>query len=222
MKLIKLAAIPLMCFLSTSCSSWFSSDEQVQEMQATNSSEQAMGSVSRFNNQRMSDIYKRVEVGDVNHYVQGIMQDLIANMDNPESTMDIGVTSFVYLDGSFDETDLLGNQLSESFMHELHQFGLNVLDFKSSDFIRVTPTGDFNFSRDYEELNPDMPVQYVMGGTMVKHQDGVIVNARMVSINTKKVLSSAQGFIPASVVNALHRSQGKPGISLKFKQNEES
>tara|TARA_R100000687_G_scaffold83702_2_gene89432 strand:- start:32761 stop:33336 length:576 start_codon:yes stop_codon:yes gene_type:complete len=191
-------------------------------MQATDSSEQAMGSVSRFNNQRMSDIYKRVEVGDVNHYVQGIMQDLIANMDNPESTMDIGVTSFVYLDGSFDETDLLGNQLSESFMHELHQFGLNVLDFKSSDFIRVTPTGDFNFSRDYEELNPDMPVQYVMGGTMVKHQDGVIVNARMVSINTKKVLSSAQGFIPASVVNTLHRSQGKPGISLKFKQNEES
>ncbi|QHJ11167.1 hypothetical protein FX988_01395 [Paraglaciecola mesophila] len=222
MKLIKLAAIPLMCFLSSSCSSWFSSEEQVQDMERMSESEQSITSVSRYNNQRMSDIYKRVEVGDVNHYVQGIMQDLIANMDNPESKMDVGVTSFVYLDGSFDETDLLGNQLSESFMHELHQFGLNVLDFKSSDFIRVTPTGDFNFSRDYEELNPDMPVQYVMGGTMVKHQDGVIVNARMVSINTKKVLSSAQGFIPASVVNALHRSQGNPGISLKFKQSEKS
>ena len=221
MKSIKLAAIPLMCFLSTSCSSWFSSDEQAQDAETTAPNQQ-ISSVSRYNNQRMSDIYKRVEVGDVNHYVQGIMQDLIANMDNPESSMDIGVTSFVYLDGSFDETDLLGNQLSESFMHELHQFGLNVLDFKSSDYIRVTPTGDFNFSRDYEELNPDMPVQYVMGGTMVKHQDGVIVNARMVSINSKKVLSSAQGFIPASVVNALHRSQGNPGISLKFKQSEKS
>ena len=133
MKLIKLAAIPLMCFLSTSCSSWFSSDEQVQEMQATDSSEQAMGSVSRFNNQRMSDIYKRVEVGDVNHYVQGIMQDLIANMDNPESTMDIGVTSFVYLDGSFDETDLLGNQLSESFMHELHRSEEHTSELQSPD-----------------------------------------------------------------------------------------
>jgi TolB-like protein len=177
---------------------------------------------SRYSNQQMSDIYKRAEIGDVSFYVQGIMQDLIANMDNPESRLDIGVTSFVYLDGSFDETDLLGNQLSESFMHELHQFGLNVLDFKSSDYIRVTSTGDFNFSRDYEELNPDMPVQYIMGGTMVKHQDGVIVNARMVSINSKKVLSSAQGFIPSSVVNALKRSQGRQGISLRFKQSEQS
>lgn len=222
MKATKLFTVPLICLFSTSCSSVFSSDEAVEEMPAAAPVEQNMSQGSRFNNQRISDIYKRVEVGDVNHYVQGIMQELIANMDTPDSSMDIGVTSFVYLDGNFDETDLLGNQLSESFMHELHQFGLNVLDFKSSDYIRVTPSGDFNFSRDYEELNPDMPVQYVMGGTMVKHQDGVIVNARMISINTKKVLSSAQGFIPASVVNALHRSQGNSGISLKFKASEKS
>ena len=222
MKATKLFTVPLICLFSTSCSSVFSSDEAEAEMPAAAPVEQNMSQGSRFNNQRISDIYKRVEVGDVNHYVQGIMQELIANMDTPDNSMDIGVTSFVYLDGNFDETDLLGNQLSESFMHELHQFGLNVLDFKSSDYIRVTPSGDFNFSRDYEELNPDMPVQYVMGGTMVKHQDGVIVNARMVSINTKKVLSSAQGFIPASVVNALHRSQGNSGISLKFKASEKS
>tara|TARA_R110001632_G_scaffold75443_2_gene171771 strand:+ start:1912 stop:2580 length:669 start_codon:yes stop_codon:yes gene_type:complete len=222
MKATKLFTVPLICLFSTSCSSVFSSDETEAEMPAAAPVEQNMSHGSRFNNQRISDIYKRVEVGDVNHYVQGIMQELIANMDTPDNSMDIGVTSFVYLDGNFDETDLLGNQLSESFMHELHQFGLNVLDFKSSDYIRVTPSGDFNFSRDYEELNPDMPVQYVMGGTMVKHQDGVIVNARMISINTKKVLSSAQGFIPASVVNALHRSQGNSGISLKFKASEKS
>ncbi|WP_166423914.1 FlgO family outer membrane protein [Paraglaciecola sp. 20A4] len=222
MKATKLFTVPLICLFSTSCSSMFSSDEAEAEMPAAAPVEQNMYQGSRFNNQRISDIYKRVEVGDVNHYVQGIMQELIANMDTPDSSMEIGVTSFVYLDGNFDETDLLGNQLSESFMHELHQFGLNVLDFKSSDYIRVTPSGDFNFSRDYEELNPDMPVQYVMGGTMVKHQDGVIVNARMISINTKKVLSSAQGFIPASVVNALHRSHGNSGISLKFKASEKS
>ncbi|WP_339771907.1 FlgO family outer membrane protein [uncultured Paraglaciecola sp.] len=222
MKATKLFTVPLICLFSTSCSSVFSSDEAVEEMPAAPVEQNMMSQGSRFNNQRISDIYKRVEVGDVNHYVQGIMQELIANMDTPDNSMDIGVTSFVYLDGNFDETDLLGNQLSESFMHELHQFGLNVLDFKSSDYIRVTPSGDFNFSRDYEELNPDMPVQYVMGGTMVKHQDGVIVNARMISINTKKVLSSAQGFIPASVVNALHRSQGNSGISLKFKASEKS
>lgn len=212
--------VSILCCLSVSCSIW-SPFEQTQGAQLAESTSSVYGQ-NRFSNHKMQDVYQKTQVGDLNHYVQGIMQDLIANMDTPDNSMDIGVTSFVYLDGNFDDTDLLGNQLSESFMHELHQFGLNVLDFKSSDYIRVTPAGDFNFSRDYEELKPDMPVQYVMGGTMVKHQDGVMVNARMVSLNSKKILSTAQGFIPANVVDALHRSHQKSGISLKFKQNEKS
>lgn len=209
-----------LCWLCASCSSWFS-DEQNDNTLLVDGASPAYAQ-NRFSNHKVQDVYQKAEVGDLNHYVQGIMQDLIANMNVPDNSMDIGVTSFVYLDGNFDDTDLLGNQLSESFMHELHQFGLNVLDFKSSDYIRVTPAGDFNFSRDYEELTPDMPVQYVMGGTLVRHQDGVMVNARLVSITSKQILSTAQGFIPASVVNALHRSQGKSGISLKFKANEKS
>ncbi|MFQ3235133.1 MAG: TolB-like protein [Paraglaciecola sp.] len=220
MKKRNLLSLSILCCLSVSCSIW-SPDKQGDKQQFGDSLSPDFGQ-NRFSNHSMQNVYQKTEVGDVNHYVQGITQDLIANMDTPDNTMDIGVTSFVYLDGNFDDTDLLGNQLSESFMHELHQFGLNVLDFKSSDYIRVTPNGDFNFSRDYEELNAQMPVQYVMGGTMVKHQDGVMVNARMVSLNSKKILSTAQGFIPASVVNALHRSQEKSGIGLKFKQGGKS
>ncbi|MFQ3197267.1 MAG: TolB-like protein [Paraglaciecola sp.] len=220
MKKRNLLSLSALCWLSFSCSIW-SPDEQKEAPQLADDTASVYGQ-NRFSNHNMQDVYQKTEMGDVNHYVQGIMQDLIANMDTPDNSMDIGVTSFVYLDSNFDDTDLLGNQLSESFMHELHQFGLNVLDFKSSDYIRVTPNGDFNFSRDYEELKPDMPVQYIMGGTMVKHQDGVMVNARMVSLNSKKILSTAQGFIPASVVNALHRSQEKSGMSLKFKQGGKS
>jgi TolB-like protein len=216
MKKRNLLSLSAFCWLSVSCSIW-SPDEQKEAPQLADDTASVYGQ-NRFSNHNMQDVYQKAEMGDVNHYVQGIMQDLIANMDTPDNSIDIGVTSFVYLDSNFDDTDLLGNQLSESFMHELHQFGLNVLDFKSSDYIRVTANGDFNFSRDYEELKPDMPVQYIMGGTMVKHQDGVMVNARMVSLNSKEILSTAQGFIPASVVNALHSSQEKSRMSLKFKQ----
>lgn len=220
MKKRNLLSLSALCCLSASCS-LLSPDEQGDKSWFGDSPSPAYGQ-DRFSNHKVQDVYQKTQVGDLNHYVQGIMQDLIANMDTPDNSMDIGVTSFVYLDGNFNDTDLLGNQLSESFMHELHQFGLNVLDFKSSDYIRVTPSGDFNFSRDYEELSAAMPVQYVMGGTMVKHQDGVIVNARMVSLNSKEILSTAQGFIPASVVDALHRSQQKSGMSLKFKQGGKS
>lgn len=155
---------------------------------------------------------------NVNHYVQGMMQDLMANLDQLKPQMVIGVTSFVYLDGAYDATDLLGNQLSESFMHEVHQFGLGVVDFKTTDYIRVTPAGDFVFSRDFTELKEEQPIEYVLGGTLVQHQGGTLVNARLVSVSSKQVLATAQGFIPQTVVDAIH-SSGTPD-KLLLKQGE--
>lgn len=155
---------------------------------------------------------------NINHYVQGMMQDLIANLDQVRPQMVVGVTSFVYLDSAYDETNLLGNQLSESFMHEVHQFGLGVVDFKTTDYIRVTPAGDFVFSRDFTELKEEQPIEFVLGGTLVQHQGGTLVNARLVSVASKQVLATAQGFIPQPVVEALHQS-GTPD-KLLLKQGE--
>lgn len=154
----------------------------------------------------------------VNHYIQGMMHDLVANLDLVKDGMIIGVTSFVYLDGAYDQADLLGNQLSEGFMHEIHQFGLSVVDFKTTDFIRVTPKGDFVFSRDFMELREEQPIEFVLGGTLVAHQGGTLVNARIVSVASKKVLATAQSFIPQNVANAVLPSatQGK----LYLKQGE--
>lgn len=155
---------------------------------------------------------------NINHYVQGMMHDLIAGITLQNPNMIVGVTSFVYLDGPYDQTDLIGNQLSESFMHEVHQFGLNVVDFKTTDYIRVTPQGDFVFSRDFMELREEQPIEVILGGTMVKHQGGLLVNARIVGVSSKKVLATAQGFVPAAVVQHLHSSQNAG--SLRLKQGE--
>lgn len=152
----------------------------------------------------------------INHYVQGMMQDLVANLDELKPNMQLGVTSFVYLDGAYDQADLLGNQLAEGFMHEVHQFGLGVVDFKTTDYIRVTPTGDFVFSRDFSELREEQPIEFVLGGTLVQHQGGVLVNARIVSVATKKVLATAQTLIPRYAVEALIQS-GMPN-KLELRQ----
>jgi TolB-like protein len=163
-------------------------------------------------------LYQPQSMFNVNQYVQGMMHDLVANLDDVKPQMIVGVTSFVYLDGSYDQADLLGNQLSESFMHEVHQFGLNVVDFKTTDYIRVTPKGDFVFSRDFMELREEQPIEFVLGGTLVQHQGGTLVNVRLVSVASKKVLATAQGFIPEPVVNALQESSS-PG-KLLLKQGE--
>lgn len=173
---------------------------------------------TRMSAQKLQQHYQPQIGVNVNHYVQGMMHDLVANLDMVKQGMIIGVTSFVYLDGAYDQTDLFGNQLSEGFMHEIHQFGLDVVDFKTTDFIRVTPKGDFVFSRDFMELREEQPIEYVLGGTLVQHQGGTLVNARIVSVASKKVLASAQSFVPQHVVNAIQPS-AMPG-KLYLKQGE--
>ncbi|HEA16862.1 MAG TPA: hypothetical protein ENH88_10540 [Pseudoalteromonas prydzensis] len=152
---------------------------------------------------------------NINHYVRGIMQDMAENLQYVNSKTPLAVSSFIFLDDNYNDGTLLGNQIAESFMHELHNFGVPVIDFKTTDFMRVTPTGDFVFSRDYLELNQDQNFNYVLAGTMVNHQGGVLVNARIIGLASKAVVGSAQGFIPQSVIDALDSSYRTDGVMLK-------
>ena len=86
----------------------------------------------------------------------------------------------------------------------------SVLDFKATNFIRVTPKGDFALTRDYLELDEIMPITHVLVGTLSHHRDGVMANARLVNINTKEVASVAQVFIPESAVRQLDENYGQP------------
>ncbi len=152
---------------------------------------------------------------NINHYVRGIMQDMAENLQYVNTKTPLAVSSFIYLDDEYNDGTLLGNQIAESFMHELHSFGVPVIDFKTTDYMRVTPSGDFVFSRDYLELSQDQNFNYVLAGTMVNHQGGVLVNARIIGLTSKAVVGSAQGFIPQSVVDALDSSYRTDGVMLK-------
>ncbi len=158
--------------------------------------------------------YNKKPLKTINHYARGIMHDLVNNLDYVNSKTPIGVSSFIFLDGDFYQANLLGNQLAESFLHEIHQFGIPVIDFKTTDYIRVTEKGDFVFSRDFLELKDNQPIKYVLAGTLVKHQGGILVNARIVGLESKAVVASAQGFLPENIVSALLPSQHHDGIRL--------
>ncbi|PAJ75156.1 hypothetical protein CJF42_06600 [Pseudoalteromonas sp. NBT06-2] len=153
-------------------------------------------------------------VKNINHYVRGIMHGLVDNIQYVNSQTPIGVTSFVFLDGDYEKAPLIGNQLSESFMHELHKFGIPVIDFKTTDYIRVAPSGDYIFSRDFLELKGNLPIKYVLGGTLVRHESGYMVNARIVGVKSKAIVASSQGLIPSHAVKALLSSSLEDGIPL--------
>lgn len=150
----------------------------------------------------------------IQHYVRGLMQEMVVSMQNVTEQTSVAVASFVYLDSDFNEASLISNQIAESFIHELHNFGVTVLDFKLTDFIRVTPQGDFVYSRDYEELNSNMNANYALGGTLSRHKSGILINARLVDFNSKAVVASAQSLVPNHIVNAILPSQATNRMSL--------
>jgi TolB-like protein len=155
----------------------------------------------------------------INHYARGMMQSLANNMQYVNDKTPVAVASFVYLDDKLDNATLIGNQLSEAFMHELYQYGLPVVDFKSTDYIRVTPEGDFIFSRDYLELSEQVNIQYVLSGTMVQVENGALINVRMIGVKSKAVVGTTQGFIPKFVLDNIGNAHTTDGIIIQQVSN---
>ena len=48
----------------------------------------------------------------------------------------------------------------------------------------MTQQGDFALSRDWKDLAQEQDVQYVLTGTMLRQEGGVLVNARVVGMQT--------------------------------------
>ncbi|TWX67488.1 hypothetical protein ESZ39_13370 [Colwellia sp. C1TZA3] len=180
--------------------------DQYQQLLRANHDRQLQGEVDQDKLKHNSTMLPK----NINYYVRGLMQDLVGNLQYVNTSTPVAVTSFVLLDGDYNKTNLLGNQISESLIHEIHKFGIPIIDFKTTDYIRVTQQGDFTFSRDYKELKDGLPIRYVVGGTLVKHQGGYLVNARIIGVESKAVVASAQSFIPADVTGAIMNSTPKP------------
>lgn len=159
------------------------------------------------NNQNSTTTYKQ---HDINYYVRGLMQDLVANLQYVNASTPVAVVSFVMLDSDYNDANLLGIQLAESLIHEVHKFGIPVIDFKTTGFIRVTEQGDFAFSKDYEDFSGEMSAQYIVGGTMLKHTDGYLINARIVGVESQVVVASAQSFIPNNVSDPILMTSAVP------------
>lgn len=139
----------------------------------------------------------------INDYVRNLSQDLVANMENMTPQTPMGVTHFAWLDSDLNHSNIMALQMAESFKHEFHQYRIPVVDFKSTGFIRVTSQGDFYLSRDHEDLNIDVPMDYILTGTFARHHGGVLINARIIDVSTKHIVASAQSLIPEHIANAV-------------------
>lgn len=135
----------------------------------------------------------------LNDLVKGLAFQMLESSAFVNAKTPVAVASFVNLK-DLESTNWLGNQIAENFVHELQRHGLVVIDFKATGHIRVTKEGDYVFSRDWKELPERQIIDYVVAGTMMEQEDGIIINARMIGIQSHVVVATAQSFIPKWVL----------------------
>jgi len=135
----------------------------------------------------------------INDVVKGLAYQMLESSAFVNAKTPVAVASFVHLK-DLESTNWLGNQIAENFVHELQRHGLVVIDYKTTGHIRVTKEGDYVFSRDWKELPERQIIDYVVTGTMMEQENGVLVNARMIGIQSRVVVATAQSFIPIWVL----------------------
>jgi TolB-like protein len=151
-------------------------------------------------------------------FVESLTEQLMVTNTSISARSPIAVTSFVDLQ-HMDSTNWLGNTVSEAFIHQLQQRGFKVVDFKTTGSIRVTQQGDFAISRDWSDLMQEQEVQFVLTGTMLRQEGGVIVNARVVGLRSRIVVATAQGFLPADRIgldmDTMNTIRTKDGLIIR-------
>lgn len=135
----------------------------------------------------------------INDLVKGLAYQMLESSAFVNAKTPVAVASFVNLK-DLESTNWLGNQIAENFVHELQRHGLVVIDFKATGHIRVTKAGDYVFSRDWKELPERQIIDYIVAGTMLEQEDGIIINARMIGMQSHVVVATAQSFIPSWVL----------------------
>ncbi len=132
---------------------------------------------------------------ELDYIIRGLADQLALNRDPNASKTPIAVTSITNMD-DLQNTNWLGQAISEAFIHELHIRELPVIDFKTTGKIKVTPEGDFVFSREWEQLRSKIPVYRIFTGTMSRNDEGVVVNVRTINMQSLLVESTGRAFIP--------------------------
>ena len=94
------------------------------------------------------------------------------------------------------ETSPFGRLVGEHLIHELQVRGWTVSDIRLSKELIVNGSGEFSLSRDLRRLREVMPAANVVTGTYTATRDGILVNVRVINLESGRIVSSAQTRFP--------------------------
>ncbi len=132
-------------------------------------------------------------------YTEQMSAELERDLADVRINEKIAVASFVHLDAGMRTTSRLGIQLAEFFIHDLQAIGLPVMEHRLADELTRDMAGDFALERATGSIPFIHNVGYVLVGTLIENNRGLIINARLVHTKSQKVVAASSRLLPQAV-----------------------
>jgi TolB-like protein len=128
-----------------------------------------------------------------NHKIHESALDLMGGLREFDPTAKtVAVVAFVELD-KVEETSTFGRYVAERMGQELHRLGFKTLELRQRKDIEIIhDKGEFILSRRSSELLKKARIEAVTVGSYVIVGDEVVVNTRLLGVDTGRVLSVSQ------------------------------
>lgn len=136
-------------------------------------------------------------VGRFNAQIIFMADQIERNVDRESFQNTFIVTSFSNLN-RLSETTRFGRLVSENLIHELQVRRWKIFEVRLTKDIIINETGEFSLSRDIKKIKDIYMVGGIITGTYSVADGHIIVNARVIDINTGLVVSSAQSHLPVT------------------------
>ncbi|GAA59633.1 hypothetical protein P20652_1496 [Pseudoalteromonas sp. BSi20652] len=152
----------------------------------------------------------------VNDYINNLTLQLSHLKEPLSSHARIGVSSFYFADSldsklMTEQASGLSQQIQESLLTQMTQLGYNTIEYRLANNLNLSTNADSILSRDLTQLRQRQNIDLIVTGTVTRQQHAYIVNARLVNINNKHVLSAGSTEIPINVMWGDEKIQQRDG-----------
>ena len=134
-------------------------------------------------------------IGRFNSQMIFMTDQIERNADRKNLENTFIVTSFINLN-KLSETTAFGRLVAENVIHELQVRKWKVFEVRLTKDVIINETGEFSLSRDVKKIKELYKVGGIVTGTYSIAGNHLIVNSRVIDINTGLVSSSAQIHLP--------------------------
>jgi TolB-like protein len=149
--------------------------------------------------------------GNLNAMLIFLADQLERNVDSKYFSQPTIVTTFANLD-NLKKTSSFGRLLAESLTHELQVRKWRVVEIRMAKSIIMNQSGEFSMTRESNKIRGAHKVRAIVTGTYSFTEDCVVVNAKVLNVDTGIILSSGQISIPLDSLNGLMYDDINPRV----------